>query len=84
MGDIKNSYSSSYAGQIFGREHCSNKSIEKCYYLSTVQGSNTLGGTPLEPVTLKGYAATLGTAFTEDTENSNEGYPILEWEKPKK
>ncbi len=79
-GNIKNSYSSNNAGQIIGKDDCGNRNITKCYYLNTVQGSNTNGGIALGAVTLKGYANTLGTAFTADTENINEGYPILKWQ----
>ena len=79
-GNIKNSYSSSNAGQIIGKDDCGNRNITKCYYLNTVQGSNINGGIALGAVTLKGYANTLGTAFTADTENINEGYPILKWQ----
>ena len=81
IGDIKNSYSSSYAGQIIGRDQNSNASVTNCYYLSTAKGTNTYGGTSTQSATLKTYATKLGSSiWTTDEKIENLGYPIFEWE----
>lgn len=79
LGNITNSYSSSYAGQIIGRNY-TNYSVTNSYYLSTASGNNTYGGISVVSATLKGYAGTLGTAYKSDSNNLNNGYPILSWQ----
>lgn len=81
IGNISNSYSSSYAGQIIGRDYNSNHSVTNCYYLSTATGKNTYGGVSVTDTNLKNYATTLGNSYKADkTQPINNGYPILSWE----
>lgn len=58
---------------------------KNCYYLeNTVNGSNETdkieGVTSKNSEELKNLSETLGSSFTEDTSNINNGYPILVWE----
>ena len=66
------------------------KSTSNCYYLTgtasygvggstSTTGSNTNTGYRSE-ANLKALASTLGTAFTDDTNTINQGYPILTWQ----
>lgn len=73
-------------GSIVGQLRIStNGKVENCYYLeNTVNGANET--VIREEITvktseeLKSMASTLGSAFKEDTNNINNGYPILSWQ----
>lgn len=80
LGNTTNSYSSSYAGQILGRNNGMSSTVTNSFYLSTAAGTNTYGGTSVISATLKGYASTLGVAYKIDSNNKNNGYPILDWQ----
>ena len=59
--------------------------ITNCYYLeNTVNGTNETdeieGVTSKSSEELKNLSKTLGSEFKEDTDNINNGYPILEWQ----
>ena len=50
-------------------------------YTNRRAGGNNDGATSKTANELKGLAATLGTAFTNDkVPNINSGYPILKWQ----
>jgi|LSQX01.1.fsa_nt_gb hypothetical protein len=53
--------------------------VTNCYYTES-KTTNSLK-TQITTEELKGYAATLGDAFKADTSNSNEGYPVLVWQR---
>ena len=50
------------------------------YWNGTTPNATSTQGR-IEANTLKGYTKTLGDAYTEDTNNINNGYPILKWQK---
>ncbi|HMM07461.1 MAG TPA: hypothetical protein PKD52_12490, partial [Clostridiales bacterium] len=84
-----------YCGGICGFEDFSkNGTYSDCYYLKTDTVNNKLfaiglSKTPTSDFTgtaskkeaeLKALAPQLGSAFTADTENRNNGYPLLKWQ----
>ncbi len=81
IGNIENSYSSLYAGQIIGKDFNNNRVVTNCYYLNTASGMNTYGGVASTDINLKKYAKELGdTYWKTDEYNLNNGYPILRWQ----
>ena len=73
----------SQIGSIIGNVQ-GNNSAKNCYYLeNTVNGSNgnTIdGSTPKTSEEFKYLFTKLGKNFKEDTNNINNGYPILQWQ----
>ena len=61
--------------------------MENCYSAGSVRpvrskaGLSMIRTEQISGETLKGYASVLGSAFTEDVESMNGGYPILTWQK---
>ena len=53
-----------------------------CVYASdsVLTKADTTGKTSVEDMKTKAFAENLGTAFTQDTGNINNGYPILKWQ----
>lgn len=56
------------------------REIVKCYYLDKVSGVNTYGGISQTVTQLKSLITPLGEVFEIDSDNINEGYPILKWQ----
>ncbi len=48
--------------------------------VAAVGGSAGIAGEVVEDEMLKTYAATLGSAYLDDTDNANLGFPVLSWE----
>ena len=73
-----------YIGGIVGFLRDTNGKIENCYYLeNTVNNTNgnILPGTTVKTNNeIKNIYTLLGNAFKQDTNNKNNGYPILSWE----
>lgn len=81
-------------GGIAGCRVNINSSVNNCYYLETTANkeygpSTGIGsidrveeskGNPINSQQLKNLATTLGTSFKEDSNNINNGYPILIWQ----
>ena len=72
-------------GSIIGVVGNKGVKINNCYYLeNTVNGANETdvidGVTVKTSEELKALAPTLGTAFKEAPEGTNDGYPILQWQ----
>ena len=69
--------------------------IQNSYYLNTktsvasynivsgVYNTNTEGGKTETQMKDKSFILTLEDAYTEDTQNNNNGYPILKWQLEK-
>ena len=74
---------SNVVGGIVG--HVNGGTISNCYYLeNTVIGSNDPtkrdGIEKKDSEQLKTDVLLLGDSYKEDSENKNQGYPILDWE----
>ena len=60
--------------------------VDNCYSVSTVrlvrvpEALKTTNSAQVSGDTLRGYASVLGQAYLTDTQNINNGYPILVWE----
>ena len=81
-------------GGIAGCRVNINSSVNNCYYLETTANKEYGPGTgigsidrveeskgnPINSQQLKNLATTLGTSFKEDSNNINNGYPILIWQ----
>ena len=95
MGDVRNTnkINNCYnTGNISGNSRISSIAnqngqtvIDNCYYLeNTVNGANETdvisGVTVKTSEELKALAPTLGAAFEEAPEGTNDGYPILQWQ----
>ena len=78
---------------IIGDVRFNNLSIENVYFKNTMTNAycvyasdsvltkaDTTGKTSVEDMKTKAFAENLGTAFTQDTGNINNGYPILKWQ----
>lgn len=84
MGDyFNNTY-----GSITGSKHGNENKITNTFYLDTtsdrgvydyINGTTSNDGIKTS-AELKSLATTLGTSFKEDTNNINNGYPILIWQ----
>lgn len=82
IGSINCSYaytSDGLYGAICTREYSNNMNVTNTYYLDTISNPSGIG-TSKTSDELKSMATNLGTAFKEDTNNVNGGYPILSWE----
>ena len=74
-----------WTGGIVGFFRSTGMKSENCYYLEgTVHGTNDTeikgGVISVGSDELKSLASILGTAFEEDKDNINDGYPILIWQ----
>ena len=92
IGEIKQS--SGYTGGIIGKKNVSGiLTLSNNYWLSTCgtkygfardesngNTSSNVNATPKSSQELKNLTATLGASFKADTENINNGYPILTWQ----
>ena len=88
--ELLNSYNIGYVttsnnngGGVIGFNEAT--SVSNCYFLeNTVNGGNgnsTIDGVEIKSSEeLKKLSKTLGSAFKEDSNNINEGYPILSWQ----
>lgn len=75
-----------------GDPNFSCSTIQNSYYLNTktsvasynysngVYNTNTEGAKTQTQMKEKSFISTLGDAYTEDTQNDNDGYPILKWQ----
>ena len=94
MIELSQEYSSTFAERktaILGCSMSDNTTIKNCYYLSGTapyeRGRNTpdkypeIVGNAKSESEMKKLASTLGSAFKDDINNINKGYPILSWQK---
>lgn len=66
-------------GGIIGLNQC-NSSFSNCYFENTCGKGTDTGIQSIDAATLKTYSNILGEFYTEDTNNINNGYPILKWQ----
>ena len=69
-------------GKILGSDSGNGRrNFKNLYYLNTsIGGSNIFGGVAQTEEELKDINKTLGENFVKDTNNINNGYPVLKWE----
>lgn len=67
--------------------HKNGGTVSNCYWVvgcgSNVgisSPSSNTNATPISIDNLKSYSSVLGSAFTSDSNNINNGYPILRWQ----
>ena len=75
-------WSASQAAGKIENSYCTTATQYANYYWNGSKNVTTTSGR-IEASTLKTYASKLGGAFEGDTENINDGYPILKWQKVK-
>lgn len=71
-------------GGVVGAGNADSNTIENSYCsassVAAVGGSAGIAGEVVADDMLKTYAATLGSAYLDDTDNANQGFPVLAWE----
>ncbi len=75
-------WSSTYPAITMNNIYCTTNNTYSYYYWNGSRVVNSTAGR-VAPETLKTYATTLGSAYTSDSININNGYPILKWELPR-
>ncbi len=84
VGNMQNTVSttevSTYAAFTFSE---AKDFISNCYYNSDICSATEYNATGMTTAQMKSvsFVALLGDAFTQDTNNINNGYPILKWEQ---
>ena len=73
-----NGTSATNPGGSMSNFYCTTGTTYTGYYYSSGYKTSTTGRVAAS--TLKGYASTLGSAFVTDSNNINNGYPILTWQ----
>ena len=73
-----NGYYTQQPAGLITKSYCIDNTTYSYYYYSSEFKTSTAERRSAEE--LKTYASTLGSAFAEDTNNINNGYPILKWQ----
>ncbi len=71
-------------GSTLQNNYYLNTKTSVAFYNHTVNGTysaNTENGKTEIQMKDKSFISSLGEAYTEDTQNINNGYPILKWQK---
>ena len=66
-------------GGIIGLLYCNTFNFSNCYFENSCDNGSNTGIQSIDSITLKSYANILGEAYTNDSNNINNGYPILRW-----